>query len=72
MTDITSQIILDENKQKIFTFRICNQCSTTVDKDNGCNYVKCNCGNEFCWICGLSKGNEEGKCKWNNIEHNSH
>jgi len=32
--------------------RKCAQCAVDIEKDSGCNHMKCvTCGYEFCWIC---------------------
>jgi len=31
--------------------KTCPTCSKIVEKDGGCMYVLCKCGNEFCWLC---------------------
>ena len=40
-------------------FKQCFKCTFWVEKAEGCNYMKCRCGNEFCYSCG----NGRGKCK---------
>lgn len=42
-------------------------CVYLVEKDGGCNYVKCKCGCEMCWICNQIK---YSGC--NDKSHNSH
>ena len=54
------------NLQKI---KYCPGCGIFVEKIDGCNYLKCFCNTEFCWICNKIKYKENG-C--NEKEHNSH
>lgn len=42
-------------------------CGRNIEKDGGCNYVKCLCGVEWCWECRKEKYRE---C--NDAQHNSH
>ncbi|KAL1871912.1 hypothetical protein Daus18300_004546 [Diaporthe australafricana] len=30
----------------------CQQCGGIVEKLTGCNHMTCNCGEEFCYVCG--------------------
>ena len=30
----------------------CSKCSALVQRKEGCNHMTCNCGHEFCWLCG--------------------
>ncbi|CAI9093642.1 OLC1v1029191C1 [Oldenlandia corymbosa var. corymbosa] len=34
----------------------CPKCSKPVEKDGGCNHVRCVCGQSFCWLCGEATG----------------
>lgn len=34
-------------------YKPCPTCRMVVFKDQGCNAVRCRCGVEFCWQCGL-------------------
>ncbi len=74
-------IIIEQNetlvreKLECKEWQRCPKCGILTEKIDGCNYLQCSffgCKTEWCWMCGLMKGNEEGKCKWNNAEHNSH
>ncbi|XP_072986543.1 probable E3 ubiquitin-protein ligase ARI2 [Typha latifolia] len=35
----------------------CPKCRSIVEKNGGCNAVKCRCGQYFCWLCGGATGN---------------
>ena len=36
-----------------FATRQCPKCKTRIQKDGGCNYMRCSrCQFEFCWVCG--------------------
>ena len=45
-------------------FKMCPKCKYWVEKNQGCNHMKCRCGADFCYLCGqfmdMSKGH---KCK---------
>ena len=30
----------------------CRRCGQGIQKNDGCNHMKCVCGFEFCWLCG--------------------
>lgn len=33
--------------------QLCRSCKSRVEKDDGCNHIRCSvCGNEWCWLCG--------------------
>ncbi|KAG8377711.1 hypothetical protein BUALT_Bualt08G0061200 [Buddleja alternifolia] len=36
--------------------KLCPKCSKPVNKDGGCNHVRCVCGQSFCWLCGAATG----------------
>jgi len=41
-----------EKWRKSHKVRKCDQCGMDIQKDSGCNHMKCTrCGYEFCWIC---------------------
>jgi len=37
-------------------FLICSECSRCIVKEDGCNAVKCLCGNNMCWGCKKNWG----------------
>jgi hypothetical protein len=42
----------------------CPSCGYYVEKDEGCNHMVCNCGEEFCYKCGEIWGSQcDGNCK---------
>uniref|UniRef100_A0A7N0T0Z0 RBR-type E3 ubiquitin transferase n=1 Tax=Kalanchoe fedtschenkoi TaxID=63787 RepID=A0A7N0T0Z0_KALFE len=34
----------------------CPKCHKFVEKNGGCNFVRCVCGQPFCWLCGGATG----------------
>ncbi|KAI2466776.1 hypothetical protein F4781DRAFT_404783 [Annulohypoxylon bovei var. microspora] len=35
-------------------WKICPHCSRIVSRNDGCFHIKCQCGGQFCYICGLA------------------
>ena len=33
-------------------FKMCPKCKYWVEKNQGCNHMKCRCGTDFCYLCG--------------------
>ena len=33
-------------------FKMCPKCKFWVEKNQGCNHMKCRCGADFCYLCG--------------------
>jgi ariadne-1 len=33
-------------------FKMCPRCKYWVEKNQGCNHMKCRCGADFCYLCG--------------------
>ena len=33
-------------------FKMCPRCKFWVEKNQGCNHMKCRCGADFCYLCG--------------------
>ncbi|ORX77985.1 hypothetical protein BCR32DRAFT_270310 [Anaeromyces robustus] len=33
-------------------FKVCPKCKFWVEKNKGCNHMKCRCGADFCYVCG--------------------
>jgi hypothetical protein len=54
--DIMSQykITVDE-----LSIKMCPGCDVTINKIDGCNHMKCNCGKHFCWVCDYSQDVKE-------------
>lgn len=46
-------------------------CGAILEKNAGCNYVKCRCGQEWCWVTKLPKGSGRGHCPFGG-PHNCH
>ncbi|CAN4105277.1 unnamed protein product [Withania somnifera] len=44
--------------------RHCPKCHNAVEKNGGCNLVRCRCGQPFCWLCGGATGLEH---TWSSI-----
>ncbi|RQM27374.1 hypothetical protein B5M09_006475 [Aphanomyces astaci] len=58
---------LHQLKEK-FKWKQCPKCNVLVERSIGCNYMRCNCGEPFCYACGTSyaektpsPGNPHGK-----------
>ena len=48
-------------------FKMCPRCKYWVEKNQGCNHMKCRCGADFCYLCGqFMNMNMAHKCR-NNI-----
>jgi hypothetical protein len=41
-------------------YRQCNDCGVWLERNGGCPYVTCKCGNKFCWICGVAAKSRRG------------
>ena len=45
-------------------FKMCPRCKYWVEKNQGCNHMKCRCGADFCYLCGNFMDMRKGhKCK---------
>ena len=45
-------------------FKMCPKCKYWVEKNQGCNHMKCRCGADFCYLCGdLMNMNNVHKCR---------
>ncbi|KAK7269283.1 hypothetical protein RIF29_22005 [Crotalaria pallida] len=40
----------------------CPKCLKPVEKNGGCNFVRCICGQQFCWVCGAATYNYQHSC----------
>ena len=54
---IMTQLNMDKDKNNI-EYKNCLKCGVVVNKMDGCNHMKCNCGYEFCWVCDYVKPDE--------------
>ncbi|KAJ8539475.1 hypothetical protein K7X08_013727 [Anisodus acutangulus] len=43
----------------------CPKCHNAVEKNGGCNLVRCRCGQPFCWLCGGATGLQH---TWSSIQ----
>ncbi|XP_059287091.1 probable E3 ubiquitin-protein ligase ARI1 [Lycium ferocissimum] len=43
----------------------CPKCHNPVEKNGGCNLVRCRCGQPFCWLCGGATGLQH---TWSSIQ----
>ncbi|XXG55034.1 hypothetical protein AAC387_Pa03g2770 [Persea americana] len=46
----------------------CPRCHKPVEKNGGCDRVRCICGQNFCWLCGGAIGRDR---RWSNIDSNT-
>uniref|UniRef100_A0A7N0T1H0 RBR-type E3 ubiquitin transferase n=1 Tax=Kalanchoe fedtschenkoi TaxID=63787 RepID=A0A7N0T1H0_KALFE len=71
MWELWSKKCLDEsetvNWMTVHT-KPCPKCHKPVEKNGGCNLVKCVCGQPFCWLCGGATGREH---TWSSIAGHS-
>ena len=45
-------------------FKMCPRCKYWVEKNQGCNHMKCRCGADFCYLCGdFMDMSRQHKCK---------
>ena len=45
-------------------FKMCPKCKFWVEKNQGCNHMKCRCGADFCYLCGeFMDMSRSHKCK---------
>jgi hypothetical protein len=43
---------LQKDKLNKVNYKKCPRCSVIIEKNEGCNQMKCtNCNYEFCWLC---------------------
>ncbi|RAL47316.1 hypothetical protein DM860_013281 [Cuscuta australis] len=52
------------NYKAVYT-KDCPKCKKPVEKNEGCNLVRCMCGQPFCWLCGGATGLAH---TWDSIE----
>jgi hypothetical protein len=46
-------------------FRDCKRCGIKIEKESGCDKIKCRCGFRFCYHCGA----ENAQCNCTPLEH---
>jgi hypothetical protein len=63
---------LDEASEQLIRekTRVCPSCLAHVEKDGGCNHMKCRCGAHFCWLCNQSY--EQNQINDHYVGRNSH
>ena len=64
---LTDRLI--ETEKQLNIIKLCLNCQALIQKIDGCNYVKCICNTEMCWLCYKIKYIENG-CS--DTSHNSH
>lgn len=43
---------LQKDKHNKVNYKQCPNCSVIIEKNEGCNQMKCtNCNYDFCWLC---------------------
>ena len=51
--------IKKEKKTDADNFQQCPQCNVIIEKNEGCNHMRCiNCEFQFCWICKEKYSND--------------
>ncbi len=45
----------NSNNNSEMQIKLCPGCNVSVNKIEGCNHMKCNCGIHFCWVCDYSQ-----------------
>lgn len=68
--DITARFIEEQLRAGIY--ERCPACAILIEKIDGCNWVKCMCGAEFCWFHKQIKGAADSMCPYGNPVCNSH
>lgn len=45
--------IVEEAREKA-SVQVCNKCKVVFEKTDGCNHIKCICGNYQCYVCSAN------------------
>ncbi|KAF2275535.1 uncharacterized protein EI97DRAFT_361562, partial [Westerdykella ornata] len=53
-----------ENSLKATGYKRCPKCSNGVQRAHGCYVISCQCGAQWCWICGLTRP----ECRGHRVE----
>lgn len=49
--------------KKNLRYRQCQMCGCIIEKDSGCNHMKCLCSYQFCYICSQKWDHTHVKCQ---------
>ena len=74
MEKITLEDELIKGKVSRGEIKLCPNCGILTEKDGGCNFLKCVCKTEWCFLCGKIKYSDDrgSESRCNDPTHNSH